>query len=90
MTCIPPTLSDLITTDRALHLEGFDYVAPEQEPTSSLEMTEEEHLVLEQQSGVEDSSLEVSQKNSSVKVNGTRNTYTGNSSIEVIAEVNES
>lgn len=28
LTNLPPTISDLITTDRALHLEGFDYVAP--------------------------------------------------------------
>lgn len=28
LTNLPPTLSDLITTDRALYLEGFDYVAP--------------------------------------------------------------
>lgn len=29
LTCIPPTLSDLITTERSLHVEDFDYVAPE-------------------------------------------------------------
>ena len=25
MTCIPATLSDLVTTTRALHLQEFDY-----------------------------------------------------------------
>ena len=29
LTCIPPTLSDLITTERSLHVENFDHVAPE-------------------------------------------------------------
>lgn len=29
LTCIPPSLSDLVTTDRSLHVEDFDYVAPE-------------------------------------------------------------
>ena len=29
LTNIPATLSDLVTTDRALHLDGFDYVAPD-------------------------------------------------------------
>ncbi len=28
LTNLPPTITDLITTDRALHLEDFDYVAP--------------------------------------------------------------
>lgn len=30
MTCIPATITDLVTTDRALHLEGFDFVSPDQ------------------------------------------------------------
>ena len=29
MTCIPATITDLVTTDRALHLEGFDFVSPD-------------------------------------------------------------
>lgn len=29
LTCIPPTLSDLITTERSLHVEDFNYVAPD-------------------------------------------------------------
>ncbi len=34
LTCIPPTLSDLVTTERSLHVENFDYIAPEELPTS--------------------------------------------------------
>lgn len=34
LTCIPPTLSDLITTDRSLHVDSFDYVAPEDAKTA--------------------------------------------------------
>ena len=29
LTCIPPTLSDLVTTERSLHVDDFNYVAPE-------------------------------------------------------------
>lgn len=35
LTNLPPTITDLITTDRALHLEDFDYVAPA--PTNTAE-----------------------------------------------------
>ena len=97
MTCIPPTLSDLVTTDRALHLEGYDYVAPEGDFVSSLEMTAEEHMVLEQQSGNNEDpcSLELSQMNSSIQDSVTQchssdHRSVNNSVIEVIAEVNES
>ena len=30
LTCIPPTLSDLVTTERSLHVADFDYVAPDE------------------------------------------------------------
>lgn len=29
LTCIPPTLSDLVTTERSLHVDKFDYVVPD-------------------------------------------------------------
>lgn len=35
LTCIPPTLSDLITTDRSLHVDNFDYVAPDDPNTAN-------------------------------------------------------
>lgn len=28
LTSIPPTIADLVGTERSLHIEGFDYVAP--------------------------------------------------------------
>ena len=31
LTCIPPTLSDLVTTERSMHVDDFNYVAPESE-----------------------------------------------------------
>ncbi len=30
LTCIPPTLSDLVTTERSLHVAEFNYVSPEE------------------------------------------------------------
>ena len=28
LTSIPPTIADLVGTERSLHIEGFDYIAP--------------------------------------------------------------
>ena len=36
VTCIPATLSDLVTTTRALHLQEFDYVPEQYDPGNSV------------------------------------------------------
>lgn len=36
VTCIPATLSDLVTTSRALHLQEFDYVPEYYDPGNSV------------------------------------------------------
>lgn len=40
LTNLPPTIMDLITTERALHLEGFDFVATAESSETTTKMEE--------------------------------------------------
>ena len=56
LTSIPPTIADLVGTERSLHIEGFDYIAPATNGGSSsaakLDSTiVESHRGVTQQSG---------------------------------------
>ena len=43
VTCIPATLSDLVTTTRALHLQEFDYIPEHYDPGDSVTSTDLEN-----------------------------------------------
>lgn len=95
LTSIPPTIADLVGTERSLHIEGFDYIAPISNGGSDTKLDStivESHRTVSQIKGesLEDTLDESHEQHRPISEQIRNGKSTAGYTLEVTVEVNES
>ena len=98
LTSIPPTIADLVGTERSLHIEGFDYIAPISNGDSDTKLDStivESHRTVSQTKGespgnFEDTLDESHEQHRPISEQIRNGKSTAGYTFEVTVEVNES